>query len=264
MLLNEYEYRDPVVEGDKMDDMEGDDVAVKQGSKSDSPSPGPSYRVNLGSNFQQLCSGASRSCRINNITACFAYSLTETSLFVQNNGETLQRVKVVILPANRTIKEINITSYQMKKVNISSDVDLSSAIALTTSDGDCLINAALAPAPENHYQKYTSYGTYMTPTNGAYLLILVLVIGGVLTYFIFRTRDRHVGVVPYHELEMGNSTVENMEGNETENWDQGWDDQWDDEKVVKSGGDNHVLVKQVNDIVTKLPKSNGRKKEWDD
>ncbi|XP_076945660.1 uncharacterized protein LOC143616822 [Bidens hawaiensis] len=202
---------------------------------------------------------------MNNITACVAYSLTETSLFVQNNGETLQRVKVTILPANNTLNETNVASHQMIKVNFSSNVDLSSTIALTTIDGDCVINAALAPAPENHYQKYSSYGIYMTPTNGAYLLILVLTIGGVLTYFILRTRDRHVGGVPYHEIEMGNSTVENMEGNETENWDEGWDDQWDDEKVVKSGGDdNRVLVKQVNDSVTKLPKSNGKKKEWDD
>ncbi|KAJ0558649.1 hypothetical protein HanPSC8_Chr07g0303381 [Helianthus annuus] len=231
-----------------------------------SPSPSPSYG---GSNFEKTCSRASRSCQLKNITACLTYSHSETQLYVYNNGESLQRVKVMILPANNTFMDINITSHQMKTVNISSDVDLSSAIALTTSDGKCLISTAAAPPPENHYQKHTSYGTYITRTNGAYLVILLLIIGGLLTFFKLRTRSRHLDGVPYRELEMRNSTSVNMDEKETENWDQDWDDQWEDEKEkpVKSGGDNHVLVKQVkqaNDLVTKLPNSNGRKKEWDD
>ncbi|KAI7738685.1 hypothetical protein M8C21_030787 [Ambrosia artemisiifolia] len=225
-----------------------------------SPSPSPSYYD--GSN---LCSRESRSCHVNNITACLTYGThSEMCLFVHNNGESLQHVKIRILPANNTIKELNITGYQMKEVNISSDVDLSSALALTTSDGNCVISTAAAPSPENRYQKYSSYGTYITPTNGAYLVILLLIIGGVITFYKLRTRGRHLDGVTYHELEMGNSTSVNMDENETENWDQDWDDQWDDEKPVKSSGDNHVLVKQANELITKLPNSNGRKKEWDD
>ncbi|KAI3809197.1 hypothetical protein L1987_25167 [Smallanthus sonchifolius] len=228
-----------------------------------SPSPSP---ASGGSSFQQSCSRASGSCQLKNITACLTYSQTEICLFVLNNGENRQHVKIMILPAKNTIKEINITSHQIEKINISSGVDLSSAIALTTNDGDCVINTAAtaAPPPENHFQKYSSYGTYITPANGAYLVILLLIIGGILTFFKLRTRGRHLEGVPYHELEMGNSTVLNMEEDETENWDQDWDDQWDNEKPAKSGGDDHALVKQANDLITKLPNSNGRKKEWDD
>lgn len=146
------------------------------------------------------------------------------------------------------------------QVIISSDVDLSSVIALTTNDGDCVISSSAAPPPENHDRKYSSYWTYMTPINGAYLVILLLIIGGTLTFFKLRTWGRHLEGVPYHELEMGNSTGLNVEENETENWDQGWNDEWDDEKPVKS----HVSVKQANGLTTKFPNSNGRKKEWAD
>ncbi|KAK9077979.1 hypothetical protein SSX86_002036 [Deinandra increscens subsp. villosa] len=222
-----------------------------------SPSPSPSGR----SNFEQPCS---RSCQLKNITACLTYSQSETCLFVRNNGEDLQHVKVMILPTRNMIKEINITSHQTEKVNISSIVDLSSAIALTTNDGDCVISAAAAPPLESRYQKDSSYGTYITPINGAYLVFLLLIIGGTLTFFKLRTRGRHLEGVPYHELEMGNSTALKMEENGTENWDEDWNDEWDDEKPVKSGGNNHVLVNQANDLTTKVPKSNGRRKEWDD
>ncbi|KAD5961550.1 hypothetical protein E3N88_13023 [Mikania micrantha] len=142
-----------------------------------------------------------------------------------------------------------------------SDVDLSSAIALTTSDGDCIITSAAAPPPENHYHKHSSYETYITPINGAYLVFLLLVVGGILTFYKLRTRGRHLEGIQYHELEMGNSAAENMEKNETENWDEDWNDDWDDEKPIKSSTDDHVLVKQANDIPTKLPNSNGRRKE---
>ncbi|KAL8240973.1 hypothetical protein R6Q59_014328 [Mikania micrantha] len=229
-----------------------------------SSSPSPSYGVELasgGSNFQQSCSGSSRNCQTKNITACLTYSQSETCLFVHNNGENTLHVKIVILPARNTIKEVNITSHQTKKVNISSDVDLSSAIALTTSDGDCIITSAAAPPPENHYHKHSSYETYITPINGAYLVFLLLVVGGILTFYKLRTRGRHLEGIQYHELEMGNSAAENMEKNETENWDEDWNDDWDDEKPIKSSTDDHVLVKQANDIPTKLPNSNGRRKE---
>ncbi|KAD5961392.1 hypothetical protein E3N88_12865 [Mikania micrantha] len=229
-----------------------------------SSSPSPSYGVELasgGSNFQQSCSGSSRNCQTKNITACLTYSQSETCLFVHNNGENTLHVKIVILPARNTIKEVNITSHQTKKVNISSDVDLSSAIALTTSDGDCIITSAAAPPPENHYHKHSSYETYITPINGAYLVFLLLVVGGILIFYKLMTRGRHLEGIQYHELEMGNSAAENMEKNETENWDEDWNDDWDDEKPIKSSTDDHVLVKQANDIPTKLPNSNGRRKE---
>ncbi|KAK1421364.1 hypothetical protein QVD17_23638 [Tagetes erecta] len=233
-----------------------------------SPSPSPSYWVKLGAsgglNLSQSCSKASGSCQMKNITACLIYSQTDTCLYLHNNGEKTQHVKIMILPAKDTIKEINITSNQIQKVNISSDVDLSSAIALTTSDGDCVISTAAAPSPENRDHKYSSYWTYMTPINGAYLVILLLIIGGTLTFVKLRTRGRHLKGVPYHELEMGNSTALNVEENETKNWDEDWNDEWDEEKPVKSGGDNHVSVKHANDLIPKVPKSNGRKKEWDD
>ncbi|KAI3748918.1 hypothetical protein L6452_12343 [Arctium lappa] len=240
----------------------------------DSPSPSPANGVDLasgGTDFENSCNRASRSCQMKNIAACLTYSQNGTHedgfLLVQNNHKSPLHVKIMILPANNTIKEIDLPSHQMEKIKIS--VELSSAIALNTRDGDCVIHAAArAPAPENHFQKYPSYmTTYITPQNGAYLVILLVIVGGTLTCFKSRIRARHLDGVPYHELEMGNSPALSsldLEDSEVENWDQDWDDEWGDEKPVKSGGENPVMVKQTNGLTTKLPHSDGRRKEWDD
>lgn len=238
-----------------------------------SPSPSPSHGGNLasgGSTFRQFCNGASRSCQLKNITACLIYSQSgsheDICLFVQNNGENPHNVTITILPANKTIGAIDLPSLQLKKINISSDIDLSSTVALKTSNGDCVIRTG-APPPESHYRKKSSYGTYITPIYGAYLVIILFIIGGILTVFKSRSWGRHLDGVPYHELEMGNSNAvlsPNVKENKKENWDEDWDDEWDDEKPVKSGGENDVIVKHANGSTTKLQNSNGRRKEWND
>lgn len=232
-----------------------------------SPSPSPSQGVNSassgGSKLQQSCDTAARSCHHKNITACLTYSQSglreEVCLLVHNNGESPLHVKILILPANNTITDTELPGQHTEKINISSAVDSSSAISLTTSDGDCVIHAA-APAPENYYEKYSSYGTYINLANGAYLVVMLLIVGGILTFIKLRIRSRHLEGVPYQELEMGNSTTLDVEENEKETWDQDWDDDWGDEKPVKSGNENPIIVEQTN----KLPNSNGRRKERDD
>ncbi|KAL4576065.1 hypothetical protein LXL04_012153 [Taraxacum kok-saghyz] len=223
-----------------------------------SPSPSPSNGVELasgGSNFQQSCNRASRSCQLKNIAACLTYSQSgphqEIHLIVQNNDKNPLHVKIMILPTNNTIEEIDLPIHQMKKIKISQDIDSNAAISLNSSVGDCVI------APEANYQKYPSY---ITPINGAYFVILLFMIGGTLTFVKRRIRSRHI----YHELEMENSTALSSLENGTENWDQDWDDDWGDKKNVKSGDQDPVKVEQLNGLNTKLPNSNGRRKEWDD
>ncbi|KVI10013.1 hypothetical protein Ccrd_011592 [Cynara cardunculus var. scolymus] len=238
-----------------------------------SPSPSPSNGVDFasgGTDFQHYCNRASRSCQLKNIAACLTYFQdgVEVGCTRVNNHEAPLHVKIMILPANNTIKEIDLPSHGIEKIKIFLDVESSSAIALNTRDGDCVIRAAArAPAPENHFQKYPSYTTYITPQNGAYLVILLVIVGGTLTCFKSRIQARHLDRVPYHELEMGNSPAlssQDLEDSEVENWDQDWDDEWGDEKPVKSGGENPVMVKQANGLTAKLPNSDGRRKEWDD
>ncbi|KAL7612104.1 hypothetical protein Lser_V15G09098 [Lactuca serriola] len=239
-----------------------------------SPSPSPSNGVGLasgGSNFQQSCNRASRSCQLKNIAACLTYSQSgpdeEIWLYVQNNDKNPLHVKIMILASNNTIDEIDLPIHQMNKIKISRDIFYSNvAIALNTSVGDCVIHVA-APPPETNYQKYpSSYSIYITPINGAYFVILIFIIGGTLTFVKSRIHSsRHNDGVPYHELEMENSKALSsldMEENGTGNWDEDWDDDdWGDKKPVKSGGQNPMKVEQLN---TKLPNSNGRRKEWDD
>lgn len=227
-----------------------------------SPAPSPSNGVDLttgGLNFQQSCDKASRSCQLKNIAACLTYSQIglheEIFLFVQNNDKNPLHVKIMILPTNNTIKEIDLPIHQINKIKISPDIDSNAAIALNTSFGDCVI------APESKYQKYPSYSTYITPVNGAYFVVLLFMIGGALTFVKRKMHSRHIDGVRYHELEMENSAALSSLENGTENWDEDWDDDWGDKKNAKSGDQNHVKVEQLN---TKLPNVNGRRKEWDD
>lgn len=237
-----------------------------------SPSPSPSHGVHLasgGSNFQQSCNRASRSCQLKDIAACLTYSQNGTDeeiyLIAQNKDKNPLHVKIIILPTNKTINEIDLQSDQMQKIKISPDIESSAEILLNTSIGDCVIkHGVAAPAPENHYQKYPSYDTYITPINGAYFVVLVFMVGGTLTFVKYRIRSRHRDGVAYHEIEMEKSTALSsldLEENGTGNWDEDWDDDWGDKKAVKSGGENPLKVEQLN---TKVLNSNGRRKEWDD
>ncbi|XP_071707265.1 uncharacterized protein [Rutidosis leptorrhynchoides] len=227
---------------------------------------------------QESCIKASRSCKLKNLAACLTSSQSdshgEINLFVLNNGENPLNVTIMILPDNKTVEEIVLSSHIMQKVNFSSDVNLRSTIALNSSDGDCVIQAepaAAVPAPapehENHYQKYYSYEKYITLTNCVYLVILVIIVGGVMTIFKLRTPGRHLDGVPYHELEMGKSksvSPLNLEEDQKEIWDQDWDDDWGDEKPVKSVGNDLVMINEANGLTAKLPNSNGSRKEWVD
>lgn len=102
---------------------------------------------------------------------------------------------------------------------------------LEAENGHCIIHMG-AVVPKDNI-RLPSVDTYLTPVNGAYtLLALVLIIGGTWTCFKFWKR-RHPEGVPYQELEIGHlKLVSSANVEATEGWDQVWDDHWNEEEGV--------------------------------
>lgn len=238
-----------------------------------SPSPGPAPVVNITSGqpiVKETCQAASTRCQLKSMTACLRNSKTgpQGSLLVMNDGESSLKVTITILPANNTFMEIEISSHQTEKINISANVGVGSSFVLNAGDGDCTIHTGALAPQFNFYQQFPSYGTYATPINGAYLLIVIsIVVGGTFACCKLRKTDRHLDGVPYQELEMGNSTIPvstNVDVEAAEGWDQDWDDDWDDDKAVKSPGGNRLNGKSTNGTISKSTDSNGWGNDWDD
>lgn len=110
-----------------------------------------------------------------------------------------------------------------------------------------------------------SYDQLITPINGAYFLILtVIMFGGAWACCMFRKR-RQQGGIPYQELEMGvpvSGLANNVET--AEGWDQGWDDDWDEENAVKSPAARRAGSISANGLTSRSPNKEGWENDWDD
>lgn len=122
----------------------------------------------------------------------------------------------------------------------------------------------VTPVPERGtFLRYPSYEKILTPVNGAYFLIIaVLVFGGTLACCKLR-KKRHDGV-PYQELEMAlpESAATNVEM--TEGWDQDWDDDWDDNVAVKSPGISRAGSISANGLTARSSNRDGWDNVWED
>lgn len=117
---------------------------------------------------------------------------------------------------------------------------------------------------KNAFVYLPSYDNLVTPINGAYFLILsVLVFGGTWACCKFRKRRWNDGV-PYQELEMGVPESVSATNIETaEGWDQGWDDDWDDDNAVKSPAARIGSI-SANGLTSRSPNRDGWEQDWDD
>lgn len=111
-----------------------------------------------------------------------------------------------------------------------------------------------------------SYDQLVTPINGAYFLILsVLIFGATWACCKLGKRRREDGPgVPYQELEMGTTeTVSATDLETVEGWDQGWDDDWDEDKAVKSPR-GHLGSISANGLTSRSTNKDGWEINWDD
>ncbi|KAI8564376.1 hypothetical protein RHMOL_Rhmol03G0176700 [Rhododendron molle] len=189
-------------------------------------------------------------------------------LVVQNDKDTPVNVTLTILPSNITFKEIELQKHQAKKINISEIFGGSQSIILNAGNGNCTIHIA-SPAPEDNSEKNFQWGgANVNPIHGAYLLVLIFLIGGgAWACFELRKRGRHLDGVPYQELEMGQPEIVLAANVETKGgWDEDWDVDWDEEKAVKSPGGKRLRQGKANGngVASGSSHDDGWGNDWDD
>lgn len=141
-------------------------------------------------------------------------------------------------------------------------------VVLNAGNGACVIHLELHVYNNGFFKNFPNYTDYVTPLNGAYLLILTaFIIGGIWTCCVLGKRGRHTDGVPYQELEMGqhpdslsgDGNVETAEG-----WDQGWDDDWQESKAVKSPRARRNGNVTSNGLTSRSSNRDGWENNWDD
>lgn len=140
----------------------------------------------------------------------------------------------------------------------------SNKIVLKAGNGECVLQMG---SEGNFFLRFPSYEKVVTPINGAYFLIVtVLIFGGTWACCLVRKRkQRSGGGVPYQELEM--ALPESASATDVvtaEGWDQGWDDDWDGDNAVKSPGGHLVGSISANGLTARSSNKDGWEHNWDD
>ncbi|EEF33680.1 conserved hypothetical protein [Ricinus communis] len=216
----------------------------------------------------QNCSGMLRFCRDDaSLVACILNSDPEYKKFVilvQNEGESNLKVDISA-PNPDESTSFAMTKHQTSKINLS--VGDSNQVIFKAGNGECVLHTDIPVSQGNIFFNLPSYDRLITPINGAYFLIVtVLIFGGMSICCLFRKKRQQDGI-PYQELEMGlpeSSLANNVET--AEGWDQGWDDDWDEENAVKSPAAGHTGSISSNGLTSRSPtsKRDGWENDWDD
>ncbi|KAI9074887.1 hypothetical protein K1719_043116 [Acacia pycnantha] len=163
-------------------------------------------------------------------------------VIVQNGSDSIITVKLT----ERNIVDIEIAEHQniAERQNVKINVSVSSSeitqLTLRAGQGKCELPLS-TPVPEaGIFSHLPPYEKVLTPVNGAYFLIVAVVIFGGTLGFCKLRKKRHDGV-PYQELEMAlpesvsATNVEVAEGSISANGltarssnRDGWENNWDD------------------------------------
>ncbi|VVB05362.1 unnamed protein product [Arabis nemorensis] len=218
----------------------------------------------------ETCVGKSKICRTGNSLVACSLSIDKASgtwlILVQNEGGESLKVNVVLLVT--PLRELTLPKQQSQRVNISISKD-TNKIILDTGKGLCALH--MYPLEENTLSiHFPSYEKLVTPINGAYFLIVsVVIFGGTWGFCLCRKNRRAGNGVPYRELELsGGPGLQNesmVHDVETADWDEGWDDDWDENNAVKSpGGAANSVSISANGLTARAPSRDGWDHDWDD
>ncbi|CAN1134159.1 hypothetical protein LINPERPRIM_LOCUS16263 [Linum perenne] len=214
------------------------------------------------------CTGLPRRCTDqNSLTACFLRFDDASRTFVvlvQNNGEQSLSVELSA-PNTQDDASIQIAKHESKKINL--QVGKSEVVSLNAGNGECVLHMdpSLVQSQGNYVFRLPSYDQLLTPVNGAYLLILTVVLFGIMwgCCCLFR-KSRVQGELPYQELELSALNNELSNDLETaEGWDEGWDDDWNDDASVKSPA-THAGSISANGLTARSANRDSWEKNWDD
>ncbi|KAF7845225.1 uncharacterized protein G2W53_002130 [Senna tora] len=183
-------------------------------------------------------------------------------VIVQNGGDSVANVS---LSMGRNIGDIEVAKHTNTKINISVTKDASTELTLNTGKGLCVLHMGTIVPEGGVFVRLPSYEKILTPVNGAYFLIVAVLIFGVTWACCKFRKKRQDNGVPYQELEMAlpeSASASNVEG--AEGWDQDWDDNWDEEVAVKSPGRTHAGSISANGLTARSSNRDGWENDWDD
>ncbi|KAI3952821.1 hypothetical protein MKX01_006864 [Papaver californicum] len=224
--------------------------------------------------IDEKCSATSNKCTTDqkDMIACLLpIGLQEFFLLVQNEGESNLEVNISVSASVKAdLKELQIPKHRAKKISVSVIAEGISTISLHAGSGECVLHTGVpvSSVPKGNYfptfPQMPSYTTLASPIYGAYFLFLVaLIIGGSWACCKFGKREQQHGTgVPYQELEMGSSSVVNVES--ADGWDNSWDDDWDEGEAVKSPGRQQTGNLSANGLTSRPPSKDEWGNDWDD
>ena len=211
------------------------------------------------------CEGRNTCTDAGDMIACI--SIMDSKYFVvllQNKGAGIIKVKLGS-DFESNLGDVEVDKNKTEKVTIKRNGSKSDQLTLNAGKGDCVLHTT-TPIPEagSSFLRLPSYDKILTPVNGAYFLILtVLVFGGIWGCCMFRKKRN--GEVPYQELEMAlPETVSATNVESAEGWDQVWDDDWDDNVAVKSPSVRLAGSISANGLTSRSLNKDGWEDNWDD
>ncbi|KAG4922256.1 hypothetical protein JHK86_051069 [Glycine max] len=183
-------------------------------------------------------------------------------VLLHNGGDGIIKVKLRT-DFDNNLGVVDVDKSKTEKVNITRSSSESTQLTLNAGKGDCVLHMVSNIPEENFILRLPSYDKILTPVNGAYFLIMmVLVFGG--TWACCACRKKHRNEVPYQELEMAlpeSASATNVES--AEGWDQDWDDDWDVNVAVKSPAALAGSI-SANGLTSRSSNKDGWENNWDD
>lgn len=208
--------------------------------------------------------GGRRCTDLKSLTACilgFDNGSHWWTVLIQNSGERTLSVDV-LAPNLIDNSLVEIAKHQTKTINLT--VGQSTEVILNAKNGDCVLHLDPLESQANFFLNLPSYDQLITPINGAYFLIItVVVFGGTLACCMCRKGRLEVGIA-YQELEM--AMPESGVANDFETaggWDKVWDDNWDEENAIKSPAARHSASVSANGLTSRTPNKDGWENDWD-
>uniref|UniRef100_A0A6M2EFA4 DUF7356 domain-containing protein n=1 Tax=Populus davidiana TaxID=266767 RepID=A0A6M2EFA4_9ROSI len=208
--------------------------------------------------------GGRRCTDLKSLTACilgFDNGSHWWTVLIQNSGEHNLSVDVLAPNPNDNFL-VEIAKHQTKTINLT--VGQRTEMILNAKNGDCVLHLDPLESQANFFMNLPSYDQLITPINGAYFLIItVVVFGGTLACCMCR-KGRPEARIAYQELEM--AMPESGVANDFETaggWDKVWDDNWDEENAIKSPAARHSASVSANGLTSRTPNKDGWENDWD-
>ncbi|KAL3753407.1 hypothetical protein ACJRO7_000756 [Eucalyptus globulus] len=126
---------------------------------------------------------------------------------------------------------------------------------------DCVHHMGPLGSDTSVFLSLPLFDKLITSINGAYLLILTVVIFGVVWPCCVFRKQRRKSEFRYQAR---NGSGEGTDNETEEGWDQGWDNDWDEEDAVKSPGQPHVGNISANGLSSRPANRDGWQCDWDD